>query len=133
LAEPIHELVSALMVEVLDSFEKLEIVLALERAGTSREVAAIAAELRLDDEQVADALGELAASGVCEAVAGGHRLTAEGAWRTHVDALAQLQRSDRMQVVALMSRAALERMRAAANRAFADAFIIRKKGGPDDG
>ncbi|HTJ42959.1 MAG TPA: hypothetical protein VL463_12735 [Kofleriaceae bacterium] len=123
------------MIEILDSFEKLEVVLALHGAQPPRAAVALANDLHLDPIPLDEALRGLVSAHVLEKRSDGYRLEANGPWARHVEALVEMQRADRMQVVTLMSKTALERMRARANRAFADAFVIAKKkdGGGSDG
>ena len=115
------QLVFDLAVQVLDSFEKLELLIALDRAG----------EPQADvDPEVATGL---VASRAIAATPAGYVLDFGGPWGAHLRALLDLYAADRLEVVTLMSKAALERMRERAARAFADAFVIRKKKGDDDG
>lgn len=128
-----EKLVFDLAVEVLDSFEKLEVVLALHRATTPLSQAQLVSQLGLESDQIVDAMQGLVASGAVAGGSAGYRLADEGPWTAHLRALADLHKTDRMTVVTAMSNAALERMRARAARAFADAFVIRsKKKGEDD-
>jgi hypothetical protein len=124
-------LARALMTEVLDSFEKLEVVVRLARREPAA-LAALAAEAGLAEDRAAEALAGLIADGVVAGSGDQYRI-ADGRWSEHVRELVELYRVDRMEVVALMSTAALERMRNRAARAFADAFVIgsRKKGDGD--
>lgn len=118
-----QELVFELAVEVVDSFEKLDILVRI----------ATATPLSIEGEDMATALAQLVAAGVVTSGPAGY-LVAEGPWSSHIGALASLYQSDRMQVVTLMSKASLQRLRAQAARAFADAFVIspRKKKKGDD-
>jgi hypothetical protein len=130
--------VRELAVEVLDSFEKLEILLAVAGAGAAAAASgpypaqAIIAATALDAGMVAEALAELVASGVLVASATGYSLAADAPWTVHVGALVQLHRSDRMLVVSIMSQAAVNRLRLRAERAFADAFVFRSRKGDHD-
>jgi hypothetical protein len=124
-------LARALMTEVLDSFEKLEVVVRLARHAPAS-LSPLATEAGLAEDRAAEALAGLVAAGVVARTGNQYRI-ADGRWSEHVRELAELYRVDRMEVVALMSTAALERMRDRAARAFADAFVIgaRKKGDGD--
>ncbi|HWU90229.1 MAG TPA: hypothetical protein VN253_23355 [Kofleriaceae bacterium] len=122
-----HELeilVRELAVEVLDSFEKLEALLCVASSNGSCPVEVIVSATGLDRGVLADALADLVAQGVLVASGTEYALAADGPWSAHVRALVQLQQSDRMLVVAIMSQAAVRRLRLRAERAFADAFLV---------
>ena len=126
-------LVAELAATLLDSFEKLEVLLALERAREPRTLDQLTAELRFARPELEEALGELVAGGALVQAGAGYELPADGRWTAHVRALVAMYDSDRMLVVTTMSKAALERVRAQAARAFADAFVLRTKKGDGDG
>src|SRR5689334_13019897 len=130
-AEP-HTLVTELAISVLDSFEKLEALLALERARGPRTLDQLAGELRLARPDLQQELAGLVASGALTVNDGHYAIPEHGAWTPHIHALAAMYESDRMMVVTTMSKAALERVRAQAARAFADAFVLRGKKGDGD-
>lgn len=114
-----------LIAEVIDSFEKLEIVVHVHRAGFQVKPAAeIAKAIAMPVDEVDKCMRALQRDGV---------LDASGPWRAALDALVQMYDSDRIEVMNLMTRTALERVRKEAARVFADAFVIRpkKKGDPD--
>lgn len=117
--------VKRLLTEVIDSFEKLEIVVHLHRTGFHPQSSAeIAKALALPLEEVDTSVRMLQADRVLEA---------HGPWRPHVDALVTMYDEDRIDVLNLMTKTALERVRKQAARAFADAFVLRpKKKGDDD-
>lgn len=130
-----QELVFELAVEVLDSFEKLEVLVRIAASASPVPGEALASSLALDRDEVAAALAQLVAADVIGSAAAGYSLVANGPWSRHVAALTTLYATDRMEVVTLMSKASLQRLRAQAARAFADAFVIRptkKKGNDDD-
>lgn len=110
---------------VIDSFEKLEIVVHVQRAGYRVLPAAeLAKAISLPVDEVEACLPVLRAHGV---------LDPQGPWRADVDALVKLYDEDRIEVLNLMTRTALDRVRKQAARVFADAFVLRpkKKGDPD--
>jgi hypothetical protein len=117
--------VKRLLTEVIDSFEKLEIVVLVHKSGFAPAVAADlanAASISLDD--VRKCVKVLGDEGV---------LDPAGPWRGAVDALAKMYDDDRIEVLNLMTRTALERVRKEAARVFADAFLLRpKKKGDSD-
>lgn len=117
--------VRRLLAEVVDSFEKLEILIHLYRKGFAPEPAAtIATALSLKEDEVARCVSSLKATGA---------LAPNGPWASAIAALAHMYESDRIEVFDLMTRTALERVRKQAARLFADAFVLRpkKKGDPD--
>jgi len=114
-----------LLSAVIDSFEKLEIVVHVQRAGYRVPTAAeLAKAIPLPLDEVEACLPVLRAHGV---------LDPQGPWRADVDALVRLYDEDRIEVMNLMTRRALDRVRKEAARVFADAFVLRpkKKGDPD--
>src|ERR1043165_3675675 len=127
------ELVRELAVEILDSFEKLEVVTCLVRKAAAMSADDLAAALRLDRSELVEPLASLARDQVIAAGPRGHEIIEGGTWTQHVRELSKLYEDDRIAVVTIMSEAALARLRRQANRAFADAFVIRakKKGGQD--
>ncbi len=111
--------------EVIDSFEKLEILVHVHRAGYKLEPAAgIAKAIAVPLDEVDKCIVVLQREGV---------LDANGPWRSAVDALVNMYDDDRIEVLNLMTRAAMDRVRKEAARVFADAFVLRpkKKGDPD--
>lgn len=116
-----------LLLEVVETFEKLEIVCALRRARDPRPVAAIATAVGLPADAVVEATRELRESRVlCE---DGHGWCIDPAspWFAEVDALAYGYDHDRIAVLDLMTKTALERIRSSAAKTFADAFLLRPK------
>jgi hypothetical protein len=124
--EPDVQAARKLLDEVIDSFEKLEIVLHVHRTGLSvintRE---IAEAISLSLEEVEACVRTLRAARVLEP---------NGPWASSVGALADVYEDDRLEILNYMTKKALARVRQDAARAFADAFVIRpKKKGDDDG
>lgn len=114
-----------LLATIVDSFEKLEIVVHVQRAGfKTPPVPELAKATSLPTDEVADCMRVLQAHGV---------LDPQGPWRAAVDALVRMYDEDRIEVMNLMTRTALDRVRKEAARVFADAFVLRpkKKGDPD--
>ena len=125
--------VAELAAEIVDSFEKLEALLRLDRVGTAVPLERLVAEIALDRVEVSRALDELVAAGVVRLDPAGYAIVQGGNWTEHVRALCDLHKADRMEVVTIMSKASVERLRRQAARAFADAFVVRapKKGDGD--
>lgn len=128
------ELVRELAIEILDSFEKLELVTCLARKAAAMSTEELAAALRLERSALVEPLASLASDQIIAATDRGYEIIEGGAWTTHVRAVSKLYEDDRIAVVTIMSEASLTRLRRQANRAFADAFVIRaKKKGDQDG
>jgi hypothetical protein len=125
--------VAELAGEVLDSFEKLDLLLRLHRAAAPLALDALVAELSIVKDELALALDQLVGDGVVCRDGAGYAVVRDGKWAAHVAALAELHHTDRMEVVTLMSKASVERLRRQAARAFSDAFVLRPKKGDRDG
>ena len=114
-----------LLTDVLDSFEKLEIALHVHRSGfKATDIGEIAKATAVPLDDVKACMKLLTGTGV---------LDAAGPWRSALDALVKMYDDDRIEVLNLMTRTALDRVRQEAARVFADAFVFRpkKKGDPD--
>jgi hypothetical protein len=114
-----------LLVDVLDSFEKLEIAVHVYRSGfKATDVGEIAKGTAVPADEVRAVLKLLTPTGV---------LDPQGPFRSALDALVKMYDDDRIEVLNLMTRTALDRVRQEAARVFADAFVFRpkKKGDPD--
>ena len=123
---PELELVRALITEAVDSFEKLEVLVHIVKAGNavapSNEIAKALAMSVDDVEQCVRALRN---AGVFDT---------SGPSAPAVNALLQMYDNDRIGVLELMTKLALDRVRKQAARVFADAFVIKpaKKKGDND-
>jgi hypothetical protein len=123
-----------ILTDVLDSFEKLVLVVHLyrqrEQPCTLEE---LAQAIALTRDLVAETLAGLAADGVVRSADGRWALDPRGKWAANVDALMQVYEEDRIVVHDAMTQLALERIRGQAANVFADAFLFRqpKKGKPD--
>ncbi len=115
-----------LVAEVVDSFEKLEIVVFVHRSGYATvNPADIARGLSIniplpEIEQCVDALRAR------------HVLEPDGPWAEPVKALVELYDKDRIEVLNLITRSALARAGRQSANVFADAFLLRKKKGDPD-
>ena len=118
--------VRRLLSEVVDSFEKLEILIHLHRTQFAPQTPAqVATALSLNVDEVARCMAALQQAGA---------LQPNGTWQPSIAALAHMYEDDRIEVLDLMTRTALERVRKEAARVFADAFVLRpKKKGDSDG
>lgn len=125
-----------LLLGPVDSFEKLEVVLALrEAAGASMTVAALATRACVPVEQIGPVVSELAEVGLLERLADGTWRVGASADMEGLDELAAAWVRCRAAVLKAMTGRAVRRIRASAAQAFADAFRLRRpKGeGQDDG
>lgn len=117
--------IKRLLAGALDSFEKLEIVVHIHRTGFAVvDPEKIAKAIAISVDEVTQCVQVLRAKGV---------LDPQGPWRAVIDALVEMYDEDRIEVMNLMTKTALERVRQEAARVFADAFVLRpkKKGDPD--
>jgi hypothetical protein len=115
-----------LLAEVVDSFEKLEILVHLHRQQFAPQApATVAAALSLKEDEVTRCM---------DALKSADALDPNGTWAGAIAALAHMYEEDRIEVLDMMTRTALERVRKEAARLFADAFVLRpKKKGDSDG
>jgi DNA-binding GntR family transcriptional regulator len=120
------------LLERVSSFEKLELVIALRRAPAQQStVHELARTLDVDRDEVRALVNELAGDGLLVASAGGEVTLAAHAGA--MDELAALYDADKLVLVKAIAERAMDRLRNLAGRAFAEAFVIRKKpGGNDD-
>jgi hypothetical protein len=122
-----------LLLEKVDSFEKLETLALLSSAGKELTVREAAHELGLAEPLVEAALLDLAAASIL-AKAGARFRYAPRTPELVEDAgaLAAAYRLDRIRVLNVVTTAALERIRTSAAHAFANAFRVlpdKKRGG----
>lgn len=122
--EPVRSLVT----EVVDSFEKLEVLVHVVRAGNAlASPADIAAAVGMPIDDVEPCIRALRSAGVFDP---------SGPWAGAVSTLLSMYEADRIKVLELMTKTALERVRKQAARMFADAFVLKpapKKKGDSDG
>lgn len=116
-----------LLTHRIDSFEKLEIVLAL-RSTTDGpwSIEKLAGSLGLAPEDVRDAMRELRSVALVDVSRTGHVQLAPHDHAV-VEALAKTYAEDRFTVARIMGEIAMGRIRHMAAQVFADAFLIRKK------
>lgn len=116
-----------LVAEVVDSFEKLEIVVYVHRSGyAAKSPAEIAKGLSINLP-----LHEI--EQCVEALQSRDVLDPGGPWAESVKALVELYDKDRIEVLNLITRSALARVGKQSANVFADAFVLRKKKGDHDG
>jgi hypothetical protein len=120
--EPIRQFLS----EYVDSFDELDALAVLvDRAGACEDDA-LAAVVRASPEALEETLERLESRGmiVRSADAAVVRLVLEDPRLAEAVAL---YRSDPVSVLKIMNTLAIERLRAGATRAFADAFVLRRR------
>jgi DNA-binding transcriptional ArsR family regulator len=124
-----------LLANRIDSFEKLEIVVALHAAPrTTLSIEEMCRRLKLTRDTVRQATMELRGASLVVLTSAGDVQLLPPSERDHaiLEQLVRLYDEDRFTVVKAMGEIALDRIRGMASRAFADAFVIRKKP-PKDG
>lgn len=115
----------------LDSFEKLEVARVLSAHGPLS-LAELEAAGRLSLDALEDALSSLKRARVIETDGSNGKLRlGAAANEPSFTKLMQLYGEDRAGVLAILTSTIMQRLRSMTARAFADAFIIRKKRGPD--
>jgi hypothetical protein len=120
------ELLRGLITEAVDSFEKLEVLVYIVKAGNAIAPAPeIAKALGMSVDDVDQSVKSLRSAGVFDT---------SGPWAPAVTILLQMYETDRIRVLELMTKMALDRVRKQAARVFADAFVIKpaKKKGDND-
>jgi hypothetical protein len=122
-----------LLLGPVDSFEKLELVIALRAsAGAGCMLDELEARTKAPASVLTRALEELSAAGIVESRAGSWRL-AKSCDTAAVDDLATAWSSERVVVLALLTQRSLERIRSSAAITFADAFKFRHRSKSDRG
>lgn len=131
--------VKNLLRDFIESFEQLEIVLLLQRKrGQNVTPDEVANELNLSPDTADAALEELCRVGLAELlIEGGARRYRCRQGAANLDAilhaLAEAYEEQRLDVIKLMNKNAIERVRTSAMRAFADAFFVGGGGKKKDG
>jgi hypothetical protein len=122
----------ALLRDQLDSFEKLELVQALRTAGRPMSTSELEVACRLAPDTVREVLGILSHLRIVERDDGGTLFRVAATGRAPAfETLMSVYEADRSSVMCTLSAMAMERIRGMAARAFADAFLLRKRGGDD--
>jgi DNA-binding transcriptional ArsR family regulator len=119
----------------VESFEKLELLMFLRRSpGQRSTIGDLSLALDLGGDEVRAIVAALSAGGlVARAADGGIVLDPQRPEdRGVLDELARVYEEDKIVLVKAIAETAMDRLRNLAGRAFADAFVIRKKRGDDD-
>lgn len=125
-----------LLLGPVDSFEKLEVLLALqEAAGSPLATGALATRAGVPSDRLPLALDELTAAGLVERLSDGMWRIASSADAEALAELAGAWATARPAVLKTLTNRAVARVRASAARVFADAFRLRPRRdeGEDDG
>lgn len=131
--------VAELLADRVDSFEKLELLVALHAAPrTTLSIDALCRALKLTRDVVREAAVQLRAVSLVEVTSVGdvQLLPPTSRDRAAVTELVNFYADDRITVVKAMAEISVNRIRGMASRTFAEAFVIRKKppkGSGDDG
>jgi hypothetical protein len=134
----ISEKAKALLRDHIESFEQLEILLLLHRRRDDTWVPdSVATELKLDPDNMDEALGHLCRAHLAVRVEGAARPFQYSPGNPATDAavgdLAQAYADNRLEVMNLMNTNAIERVRTSAMRAFANSFLLGGGGNKNDG
>jgi hypothetical protein len=124
-SDPVAE-AQELLVDTIETFEKLEVVRALSRRAP-RTTEQLVDELALPIDVARDTLRALAAKHILIEQSGGWIIDPRNPRHAAVLALVQIYDQDRIGVLNRMTKIALERIRADAARTFADAFVLRPR------
>jgi predicted transcriptional regulator len=127
----------------IDTFEKLELVLALFRSDKPLTMADLERTIELDLDQIRIVVNELVRAGfvTVEAAEAGElkgagqivRIVPKAEQGAALNELAKLYEDDSVVVVKALSQISMDRIRGMAARTFADAFQLRRKPEDDDG
>lgn len=131
--------VRALLYDCIESFEQLGILLLLQRRrGDEWAPASVAGELNLDSDVAKKALEHLCRRNLVAARVEGKAAffrygPGNPALESAVSGLAEAYQESLLEVMQLMNKNAIERVRTSALRTFADAFLIGGGGSKKDG
>jgi hypothetical protein len=123
---------SALLERVVDSVEKLEIIVHLCRLRAHPQAAlSIGRSLRLSPTSVAEALAALLHAGVVGTHdnddAAGWWFDATSAWATSIEVLVELYDTDRNELLSFMKHIAFRRLRARGARTLMGVAVVRRR------
>jgi DNA-binding IclR family transcriptional regulator len=118
----------ALLSAKLDTFEKLELVLALRAARAPLTLADLALQLQVGREALRRVLDDVVDSGLLEPSGADAFRLLPGRWDPQLEEAAVIHAAEPTKLMRAFTRLAMERIRGMAARTFADAFRIRKKG-----
>lgn len=125
LTPELHELLD----EKLDSFEKLELVVALRSSGKEMTLADLALQLQVGTDALRRVAEEVVSSGMIDMTGEDVLRLRPGRWDPLIDQAAHITAHEPSKLMRAFTKIAMARIRGMAARTFADAFRIRKKGG----
>lgn len=120
------------MRRAVHTYEALDVLLLIFRRGGGLTATDAARALSIREDIAEPALRQLAEAGVIGQASDDGTVRygdIRESFRPAVGRLADAYRDRRVDIVAIINNQAVERMRSAALRAFADAFVIRRKDG----
>ena len=130
MSDRVHDELVALLREHVKTYEHLEVLLLLAsdqaRAWNADDVVAA---LCLEPASVRETLEHLTEAGLLRHTSDGSdgKCRCHPSWARILDYLVETHRDDRMELVALMTRNALDRVRDSAHRTFGSAFVSGRK------
>ena len=124
----------ALLDAKLDTLEKLEITLALRDApARTASIDALARQLQVGSGVLSQVVDEIARAGVVVVNEQAVTLVLDGAHGPVLDEAAVLYKQNRNGMARVFTTIAMDRIRRAGARTFADAFQFRRRKGDDNG
>lgn len=118
---------------LLDSFEELELVRVLRASRTAMSEDDLGRECRFAPDTAHEAVANLVRLGVLKTGDTGIVRLGTAARASAFEALMAIYEADPLLVLSALSAIAMERIRNMTARAFADAFVFRRKRGDSDG
>jgi hypothetical protein len=130
-ATPVSDDVRAFLREYIESYEQLEVLLLLQREPSHPWTTdSLGTQLHIAPSALGDALIALRSRRLLESSLKGseehYRLVADVAGNETLGRIATLYTENAVEIIKLMSADSIERIRTAALRTFADAFVFRK-------
>jgi predicted transcriptional regulator len=123
-----------LLEEHIDSFEKLHVVVEMQRSRDhSHSIAKLAAATSMDRHEIRTAVDDLVRARLLEPNGAGYCLPSDPTTASVLEELATMYETDKSVLVIAIAEISMHRLRSLAGRAFAEAFVIRKKPGGKDG
>lgn len=111
----------------LDTFEKLELALALRAAGKAETLTELALELQVGREVLRRVAETVITTGIIEACDEDSLRLRSGPWNPLLDEAAAAYAADPRKLMRLYTRIAMQKIRGLSARTFADAFLLKKK------
>jgi hypothetical protein len=133
-SSPITKSIRAFIDAHIASFEKLDLLIALQRASDrGATVRELMDTMNITRDEMNDLLRELVAEGLVIEAEESFTLQPRESDESTLTELLRVYESNKALLVTAIAESAMDRLRTLAGRAFADAFVIRKKPGGDHG